>query len=245
MSNPNTKWDIEDVFVKDHQACNLFNQYQSDLQARIKAEEVTELEGGLRELEWIRAGQKENLQGLKSATKSKEAITEELHTEVMDLRNMVKFTPGVKQEILKAFGVGTKTDKKSQPMTIAAANLIIAGYNKYGEWSRDNARIMEEDLVRIEALRDRLIGSDKSQEKVKLVRKIGTLNKNTLQSRLEELVTMISVIGVKVFRSKKPELVPLFEALIPGSGAANVEKEVNSVEKEANVEKEENESVTA
>lgn len=224
MSNPKTKWDIEDVFEKGHQACGLCNQYQSDLQARIKAEEVAELENGLRELETSRAGQKGNLQGLKSATKSKEAVTEELHTEIMDIREMVKAVTGAKQEILKAFGVGIKTDKKSQPMTISAANLIVAGYNKYGEWSRDNARIMEEDVVKIEVLRDQLIDNDKSQEKVKLDRKLGTVSKNTLQSRLEELVTMISVVGVKVFRSNKPELVSLFEALIPGSGTANIEK---------------------
>lgn len=227
MSNPKTKWDIEDVFEKGHQAYGLYNQYQSDLQARIKAEEVAELENGLRELESSRAGQKGNLQGLKSATKSKDAIAEELHIEVMDIREMVKAVTGVKQEILKAFGVGTKAHFKSQPMTISAANLIIAGYNKYGEWSRDNARILEEDVVKIETLRDQLIDNDKSQENVKLVRKLGTLSKNALQSRLEELVTMISVVGVKVFRSQKPELVPLFQALIPGSGTANVEKEEN------------------
>jgi hypothetical protein len=225
MGKINTKWTIEEVSVKGHQACGLFYQYQSDLQARIKAEEVEELETGLRKLEWSRAGQIGNLQGQKSATKSKDAITEELHYEVMDLREMIKATPGVKQEILKAFGVGTLTDKKGQPKTIAAANMIIAGYNKYGDWARNSARIYEEDIEKVESLRDQLIDADKSQENVKLIRKLGTVDKNTLQLRLEQLVTQISAVGVKVFRSKNPELIPLFKALIPGSGTTDIEEE--------------------
>ncbi len=225
MGKINPKWTIEEVSVKGHQACGLFYQYQSDLQARIKAEEVEELETGLRKLEWSRAGQIGNLQGQKSATKSKDAITEELHYEVMDLREMIKATPGVKQEILKAFGVGTLTDKKGQPKTIAAANMIIAGYNKYGDWARNSARIYEEDIEKVESLRDQLIDADKSQENVKLIRKLGTVDKNTLQLRLEQLVTQISAVGVKVFRSKNPELIPLFKALIPGSGTTDIEEE--------------------
>ena len=214
MGTINLKWTIEEVSVKGHQACGLFYQYQSGLQARIKAEEVMELETGLRKLEFSRAGQKGNLQGQKSATKSKDAITEELHYEVVDLREMIKAAPNVKQEILKAFGVGTLTDKKGQPKTIAGANLIISGYNKYSEWAQKDAKILEEDIVKVEELRDQLIDADKIQENVKLIRKLGTVEKNTLQSRLEQLITMISVVGIKVFRSSKPELVPLFEALI-------------------------------
>jgi hypothetical protein len=132
--------------------------------------------------------------------------------------------PGAKQEILKAFGIGTRTHCQSQPLTIAAANLIIAGYNKYSEWARNNAKILEEDIIKIEALRNQLIDADKIQENVKLVRKLGTVDKNTLQSRLEQLITQASVVGVKVFRSSKPELVPLFQALIPGSSTADVEE---------------------
>jgi hypothetical protein len=109
-------------------------------------------------------------------------------------------------------------------LTIAAANLIIAGYNKYSEWARNNAKILEEDIIKIEALRNQLIDADKIQENVKLVRKLGTVDKNTLQSRLEQLITQASVVGVKVFRSSKPELVPLFQALIPGSSTADVEE---------------------
>ncbi len=225
MGKINPKWTIEEVSVKGHQACGLFYQYQSDLQDRIKAEEVEELETGLRKLEWSRAGQIGNLQGQKSATKSKDAITEELHYEVMDLRDMIKVAPGVKQEILKAFGVGTTTDKRIQPKTIAAANMIIAGYNKYGDWARNSAKIFEEDIEKVESLRDQLIDADKSQENVKLIRKLGTVDKNTLQLRLEQLVSQISAIGVKVFRSKNPELIPLFKALIPGSGTTDVEEE--------------------
>lgn len=224
MGKPNPKWTIEEVSVKGHQACGLCSKYQSDLQDRIKAEEVAELETGLRTLELSRAGQKGNLQGQKSATKSKDAITEELHFEVVDLREMIKIAPGVKQEILKAFGVGTPTDKKGQPKTIAAANMIIAGYNKYSDWALNSAKMLEEDVVKVESLRDQLIDADKSQENVKLVRKLGTVDKNTLQLRLEQLITQISAIGVKVFRSKNPELVPLFQALIPGSGTTNVEE---------------------
>jgi len=211
--------------LKGHQACGLYNQYQSDLQSRMRAEEIAELDNGLRTLESRRAGQKGNLQGQKSATKSKEAITEELHTEVIDLREMIKAAPGVKQEILKAFGIGTRTHSNSQPLTIAGANLIISGYNKYSEWAQKDAKILEEDVAKVEELRNQLIDADKIQENVKLIRKLGTVSKNTLQSRLEQLVTMISAVGIKVFRSSKPELVPLFEALIPGSGTASTENE--------------------
>ena len=224
MGRISPKWSIGDVSAKGHQASGLLKQYQAELQNRIKAEEVAELENGLRDLESSRAGQKGNLQGQKSATKSKEAVTQELHTEIIDIREMVKAAPGAKQEILKAFGVGISTHFKSQPKTISAANMIITGYNKYSEWAQNSARILEEDVIKIETLRDQLIDSDKSQENVKLFRKLGTVDKNALQIRLEQLITMVSAIGVKVFRSDKPALVPLFQALIPGSVTANVEK---------------------
>ena len=219
----NTKWTIEEVSVKGHQALGLCNKYQSNLQPRISIEEIAELENGIRELETRRAGQKGNLQGQKSATKSKDDITKELHFEVMDVRNLVKAGPGVKQEILKAFGVGTKTGSDNQPKTIAAANLIIAGYNKYNEWALNKAKILEEDIINIESLRNQLLDADKIQEQVKLNRKLGTVDKNTLQLRLEQLITQISAVGVKVFRSSNSELVPLFQTLIPGSGSDSTE----------------------
>ena len=60
-----------------------------------------------------------------------------------------------------------------------------------------------------------LDNADDVQEISKFQRKASTMDKNTLQRRVEDLVTKISVIGIRVFRKKDPAVVPLFEGLIP------------------------------
>jgi hypothetical protein len=67
----NTKWTIEEVSVKGHQALGLCNKYQSNLQPRISIEEIAELENGIRELETRRAGRKGICKGKKVPQKAK------------------------------------------------------------------------------------------------------------------------------------------------------------------------------
>jgi hypothetical protein len=76
--------------------------------------------------------------------------------------------------------------------------------------------LLEEDIGEIVALRDGLSGANEKQEKKKFDRKSKTIDKNVLQRQTEDLITKISVIGVKVFHKKNPSIVPLFEDLIPG-----------------------------
>lgn len=60
-----------------------------------------------------------------------------------------------------------------------------------------------------------LTTADDVQEKAKFERKAKTLDKNTLQREVENLVTKISAVGARVFRKKEPGVARLFEGLIP------------------------------
>ena len=77
------------------------------------------------------------------------------------------------------------------------------------------AGIVEEDMADIQAEVEALSTADTLQEKAKFVRKATTMDKNALQRRVEDLITKISAIGIRVFRRKDPAVVPLFEGLIP------------------------------
>jgi hypothetical protein len=131
----------------------------------------------------------------------------------MDIRNIVK---GVSNNagILKAFGIGENIHKNVSSVT-AAGNMILNGYTDHTEWANTEAGILDEDIEVINADVLALSTADNVQEGSKFQRKAGTMDKNTLQRRVEDLVIKISVTGVRVFRKKDPAVVALFEGLIP------------------------------
>jgi hypothetical protein len=131
----------------------------------------------------------------------------------MDIRNIVK---GVSDNgrILKACGIGEKVNKNVSNVT-AAGNMVLNGYADHKDWANNEAGILDEDVEMINADVLALSTADNVQEGSKFQRKAGTMDKNTLQRRVEDLVTKISVTGIRVFRKKDPAVVALFEGLIP------------------------------
>lgn len=216
MSNNNPKWDISDVIFRGKQSLDLYDAHSGELGRRLKTDEIETLRTGVPELEMRRSGQPETLNVLKTSTKGKNLVAQDLLTLIMDTRGQVKAATS-NPEILQAFGVGQRIQVGTQVSLRTGANLVINAYNKYREWCSE-AGILEQDIEEIKSINDKLTETDSMQEKAKFDRKVKTVDKGTLQRELEDIITKISFAGVKEFRTKNPSVVPLFEGLIPGSG---------------------------
>jgi hypothetical protein len=225
MSDTRPKWDMQDTIYRGRQATKLFEEHGADFSDRIKPGEREFLGTGVDELERCNSGQSEVLVEQKSKTQGRDQAIEALHNALSDIKNMVKAAAPDEPEKLKAFGVGEKVNKNSVSSVRAAANIIINGYNENSAWANGEAGIIEQDIQEIEALSNELKQADTVQEHAKLNRKVKTIDKNSLQRQLEDLVTKISAIGIKVYRKKNPSLVPLFEDLVPGIGGGAKGKE--------------------
>ena len=207
------KWEIGQTTYAGNQAYALANKYRVDIESRLKPGEIEELSSGVSELEGKRAGQSEILTSQKARTQDQNITIDTLHLDVMDIRDTVK---GVSDDtgILKSFGIGEKIQKNVSSVT-AAGNMVLQGYADHTEWANNEAGILDEDIEIIHADVLALSSADTVQEGSKFQRKASTMDKNTLQRRVEDLVTKISVTGIRVFRKKDPSVVPLFEGLIP------------------------------
>jgi hypothetical protein len=221
MSQNDPKWTTEQAVDKGKQAVELTVKYRSDLENRYKPGEIELLQTSVAEMESAgKPGQSEALVNQKAQTLNKSETAEELQEEIISTRGQIK-AANPQADILMAFGVGTSANVNNQNQLIAAANLIISGYNLHQDWAQKEAGILEVDIEEIQALRDQLIGADGTLGQKKFARKAKTVNKNTLQRTIEDLVTKTSAIGIKVFRKKDKAIVPLFEALIPGSSGGS------------------------
>lgn len=227
MAQNEPKWTSEQALDKGKQAVELTGKYRSDLENRFKPGEIELLQTSVAEMESAgKPGQSEALVGQKAQTLNKGETAKELQEEIITTRGQVK-AANPSSDILMNFGVGTSASANNQSQLIAASNMVISGFNLHQEWAQKEAGILEEDIEAIQALRNQLIGADGTLEQKKFARKAKTVNKNTLQRTIEDLVTKTSAIGVKVFRKKDKAIVPLFEALIPGSsgGSSDTQEE--------------------
>ena len=93
--------------------------------------------------------------------------------------------------------------------------MVLKGYAEHKEWANNEAGILDEEMEIIQTDVLALNKADNVQEKSKFQRKASTMDKNTLQRSVEDLISKISVIGIRVFRRKDPAVIPLFEGLIP------------------------------
>lgn len=207
------KWEIRQSIYAGNQAYGLATKYQSDIEGRLKPGEIEELGIGVSELERKRSGQLETLTSQKSKTQNQNITVDTLHQDVMDIRDSVKAVSD-NAGILNAFGIGEKVNKNVSSVT-AAGNMVLNGYADHKDWANNEAGILDEDMETIQADVQALDTADDVQENSKFQRKATTMDKNTLQRRVEDLVTKISVIGIRVFRKKDPAVVVLFEGLIP------------------------------
>jgi hypothetical protein len=109
--------------------------------------------------------------------------------------------------------------------------MVAEGYKRFTQWAT-GAGILESDITGLQALADQITDAKGTQEEAKTGRVVATVNKDLIQRRVEEIVTKISGIGVVAFYSTNPELVRLFEALIPGSDDSDDDEPENAPETE-------------
>jgi hypothetical protein len=221
MTQNGPKWSTDEAVDRGKQAVKLTQAYRTDMENRFKPGEIELLEKNLKDLELSgKPGQVQTLNVQKAQKKTKEDIATELQENVMSIRGMVKAVPDSSDK-QQGFGIGTPANKNNLPQLVAAAGMIINCFNQNREWAMTEAGILEEDIEEIEAIRDQLTNADSTLSDKKVERKVKTADKNTLQRKVEELITKVSAIGITVFRKKNKALVPLFEALIPGSASSS------------------------
>ncbi len=217
MSNNSLKpkWDIAQVVDIETRIKAMYAANETELKPRFTARELELLTSPESALSTARVGQAENLVTQKTQTKSKDVVAAELAKTESDIREVVKsLTRG--PDILQAFGIGEPINPKSLPNVVAQANIIINGFTKYADWATANG-ILRSDIEEIERQRNLLDQSGTVQERAVLTRKVKTVDKNTTQREVEDLITKFSAMGILLFRKTKPELIPLFEDLIPKS----------------------------
>lgn len=209
------KWAKSDAVTYGGETIVLIEKNISDLSSRLMANELEELKVNVELLKNEKLpGQQEKLSDLKSKTKSQDEVRSALHTCVMDVRNIVK-AANAPANIQKSFGVG-EILSKSVAGTIAAAKIIMQGYNGNKDWA-NRAGIIDEDITEIRTLITDLGSADSIQENAKIARQGATLDKDALQRSIEDSVSKISALGAKVFRTKNAAVARLFENLIPPS----------------------------
>lgn len=207
------KWEIGIAISKGKQSVSLVETYATDLETRLQPDEANQHKANVAELEARQSGQSETLIAQKSKTLGQDEAIDELHTNIINIRSIVK-SVNPSGEISKAYGVGEKISKTVAGVT-AAANVIVTAYQDNTEWS-NNAGIIESDIEEMSTLKETLEQADNIQETSKFVRKSKTMNKNVLQRTVEDEITKISALGVLQFQKKDPAVATLFADLIPG-----------------------------
>ncbi|WP_163715793.1 hypothetical protein [Mangrovibacterium lignilyticum] len=206
------KWDISVTIQKGKQAVSLTTSYEVALQPRLQPDELPQFQTNLDELEKRRSGQSEQLTNQKSKTLGQDEVMASLHQTVISIRDLVKSAHPT-GEVAKAFGVGEKITK-SVSSVIAASNMVQTAYAENTAWS-NQAGLIEADITEITELQTALVATDDVQEASKFTRKAATMDKNTLQRAVEDEITRLSAVGIRVFEKADPEIAKLFEDLIP------------------------------
>jgi hypothetical protein len=229
ISEKRPKWDSSVAVIKGKQSNELVSKYQNEIQGRFQPDDLPQHKANVVELETRLSGQKENLVDQKSKTLGQNEAMNILHSQVIGIRGIVK-SCNPAAEIAKSFGVGEKIND-SKTSVISSAKIVMAGYSKNQEWCNTTAGILEDDIVEMNDLVNSINGKDDTQETSKFVRKSRTMDKNTLQRTIEDMVTRISAIGIHVFRLSNPEVANLFAGLIPSSSKVEAEAGTESQEK--------------
>lgn len=226
MNSVNPRWKIERTLDHGKAAWELYTKHQPDLEKRLKPGQAQTLKSGLELLGDAKAGQTEVLTIQKTKTQTKEKILADLFDSVGDLKTMIRNATN-DHGILKAFGIGETVNSNSISSVQAATNTFITAYNDNTQWAQAETGILQEDIARLESLETDLENSSSNQGAAKMNRKVKTVDKNTLQRQVEDITARISGAGVLTYRFSRPELVPLFEALVPSSNGTKNQKPDN------------------
>ncbi len=211
-SEKKPKWEIGVAILKGKQAESLVKKYQDELAVRMQTDEFSEFQTELAELAARQAGQQEQLVTQKSKTEGQNEQIAGLHTTVISIRKLVK-SASPTPEISEAFGIGFEM-ARTVSSVIAASNMVVTAYNANKDWC-NKAGIIDADIDEITELQTALGAADDVQEGSKFTRKAATMDKNTLQRVVEDEITRLSAIGIRVFEKSDPAIAQLFEDLIP------------------------------
>ena len=216
------KWDIGVTVSKGTESINLINGPGAGVKTRFQPDEVTQFEENVKELENRRSAQPEVLVDQKSKTKGQDSAIILVNDQVMNIRKVVN-NANATPEIKMAFGIGTRVAKTISGSN-SAANMVKTAYEKFTEWSA-KAGILPSDIEALEEMQIQMGSADAVQESSKFARKAKTMDKNTLQVEVENMVTKVSTLGQLEFHKKDPALAKLFASLIPSTGKSkNAEK---------------------
>ncbi|MBN1184533.1 MAG: hypothetical protein JXB49_19730 [Bacteroidales bacterium] len=216
MTQKRPKWDLASTINAGTNTYELGTKYHEEINARLQPGELEELVKQVKVLDALRSGQQEVLASQKGKTGTQDETARLLHTVVMELRQMVQ-TATDDAGIRKTFGVGENTHADSISSVKASANMILDGYDKFTEWANNEAGIIDADMDEVAGLLMELTAADEEQEVSKLTRKLTTMDKDVLQRLVEDKITKISSIVVRVFGRKDPAVAKLFKDLIPNS----------------------------
>jgi hypothetical protein len=219
LNSKKPKWKLQKAISKAHSAINLVKKYQGKIIDRLTPGEFDRLLVNLTLLEKKGSGQTETLIVQKTETQSVGSKSNEAYESVSAIRKLVTKTTSDK-EIRTAFGIGTKVSSNSISELKASINIIAEGYRKFTEWANSSG-IIESDISALQAFIPLLTTAINTREEAKTGRTTTTIDKDVIQRSVEDIVTKISGIGVLVFHQSNPELVALFEALIPGSDSSD------------------------
>jgi hypothetical protein len=209
------KWKLQKAVSKGRSAINLVKTYQEKIIDRLAPGEFDKLQTGVDVLATKGSGQTETLNAQKTETKSVDSKLIQAYDGVSAIRKLVTKTTNDK-EIRTAFGIGTKVAHNSISEIKASINIIAEGYKRFTGWANSSG-IIESDITDLKALIPQLTTAITTRDETKTGRSTTTVDKDVIQRTVEDIVTKISGIGVLAFHKSNPELVPLFEALIPGS----------------------------
>lgn len=216
------KWDLGATIRSGDEAHALATKYISEIEKRLKPDELTQFEIHVDALAKRRPAQQENLITQKSKTQGQEEIKELLHKDVISVRRVVKAN-NASNEIQKAYGVGENMNNMVSSV-IAAGNIVVKAYDMYKDWSTNEAGILEEDIAEIANGIKELEAAAGIQNSSVIGRKDGTMDKNVLQRMVEDEITRISAIGSHAFRKKNPAVATMFENLIPNGTKSKAPK---------------------
>lgn len=209
------KWDIGVTVSKGTESISLINGPGANVKARFQPDEVTQFEVNIKELGIRQSTQSEALVDQKSKTKAQDSAIGWINDQVMNIRKVVNNADAT-PEIKSAFGIGVRTSKTITGSN-SAANMVKTAYEKFPEWSA-KAGILPTDIEALEELQLQMGSADAVQESSKFARKAKTMDKNTLQVEVENMVTKVSTLGQLEFHKKDPALANLFASLIPSTG---------------------------
>ena len=213
------KWDPSHDYTAGLKACELAQEFKTEIEPRLPAGLLDGLKEDLNTLAAIAGEGRTKVVEIKGFTGSKDKLADEALDWAASVRESLKRGRAA-QDVLRAAGVGSKF-QSSIASAAAAVNSVQLAYEKFTAAFRD-AGILPDDMEEGKRYLASLSTAEQSQEEAKVKKIASTTSRNALRMRVESAVDRIRGAGIMQFRMK-PETRARFEALVPagGRGAAD------------------------